>query len=110
MFSLVCDSFGLVRHINETTHALGHTLDRIMSYRLSINCINIEDASLSNHKSIVFNVILCSNLCTVRTLGNYYCCINPLTAKNSIDGYQIKFSSPDEFISLSCSSILEVNF
>lgn len=119
-FTCVLDYFGFIQHVDKATHVFGHTLDLIMSYGFSIDNVNIEDASFSDHKPIVFNFILSSSLNTAKTTGVYSRCINSLTANQFSDMYQKndvltailaaaeQSSSPENLVSLfnsSCSDI-----
>ena len=76
-FCHVLDSLGFMQHINQSTHVLGHTLDLILSHGLSIDNVNVEDAYLSDHKPIVFNVNISDPQCTAKTPDRYACYIDP---------------------------------
>ncbi len=93
-----------------------------MSYGFSIDNISIEDASFSDHKPIVFNVILSSLTCAAKNTGVYSRCINSLTANQFSDLYKTndvstailaaaeQSSSPENVITLfnsSSSAILD---
>ncbi len=116
------DSFDFIQHVDKATHVLGHTLDLVMSYGFSIDNISIEDASFSDHKPIVFNVILSSLTCAAKNTGVYSRCINSLTAIQFSDLYKTndvstailsaaeQSSSPENVITLfnsSSSAILD---
>ena len=73
----IIDSFGLVQHINQPTHILGHTLDLILSYGFSVGNVFIEDAFFSDHKPIVFNVNL-PNPLSLFSLHQLSHCLSPL--------------------------------
>jgi len=81
-FCHVMDSFGLVQHINQPTHILGHTLDLILSHGFSVVNVHIEEASFSDHKPIVFNVNLPNPLSVAKTPGRFSRFINSLTASH----------------------------
>ncbi len=121
-FTHVLDSFDCIQHVDKATHVLGHTLDLVMSYGFPIDNISIEDASFSDHKPIVFNVILSSLTYAAKNTSVYSCCINSLTANQFSDLYKTndvstailaaaeQSSSPENFIYLfnsSSSAILD---
>ena len=81
-FCHIIDLFGLVQHINQPTHILGHTLDLILSYGFSVDNVFIEDASFSDHKPIVFNVNLPNPLSVAKSPGRFSRYINSLTASH----------------------------
>jgi len=120
-FCHVMESFGLTQHINQATHVQGHTLDLILSHGFSIDKISIEDALLSDHMPIMFNVKLFNLLHTPRPVGQYFHHINASTVNEfsacylgnvvntSITAHD-HLVSPDELISsfnASCSAILD---
>ena len=76
-FCHIIDLFGLVQHINQPTHILGHTLDLILSYGFSVGNVFIEDAFFSDHKPIVFNVNL-PNPLSLFSLHQLSHCLSPL--------------------------------
>lgn len=45
-FCNVLDSFGLIQHINQATHVLGHTLNLLLSYGTQIDHVNIGKSFL----------------------------------------------------------------
>lgn len=121
-FCNVLDSFGLTQHINQETHVLGHTLDLILSYGTCIDNVNIENASNSDHKPIVFNVPAESSAVLTTPIGYYSRFINSLTAsqfsecylanavESSILNAAESSSGPDDLITLFytfCSNILD---
>lgn len=57
-FIYALDSFDFIQHKEKATYVVGHTFNLSMSYGFSIDNINTEDACFSDHKPIVFNVIL----------------------------------------------------
>lgn len=87
-FTHVLDSFGFIQHVDRATHVLGHTLDLVISYGFSIDNINIKDASFSDHKPIVFNVILSSSIHANKNTGVYSRYINSLTANHFSDMFK----------------------
>lgn len=113
------ESFGLVQHINQPTHTLGHTLDLILSHGFSVL---VEEVSISDHKPIVFNVNLPNPLSVAKSPGHFSHYINSVTTSHfsecflSID-VAISIStanelpgSIDDLVSLfntSCSNILD---
>jgi hypothetical protein len=118
----IIDSFGLVQHINQPTHILGHTLDLILSYGFSVGNVFIEDAFFSDHKPIVFNVNLPNPLSVAKSPGRFSRYINSLTASHLYECFlsnDVASSiltanelpgSIDDLVSLfnsSCSNILD---
>ena len=116
------DSLGFMQHINQSTHVLGHTLDLILSHGLSIDNVNVEDAYLSDHKPIVFNVNISDPQCTAKSPDRYARYIGPLTAEQFADSFLasdvatsiLTTTDPppcaDELLSIfnsSCSAILD---
>lgn len=48
------------QHVNEPTHNLGHTLDLVISYGLSIDVSSVVDLALSDHHCVLFNAFYCT--------------------------------------------------
>jgi len=86
-FSNILNSFGFSKHINQATHVLGHTLDRIMSYGSSVVDVFIDDASFSDHKPIVFKVPDVSSATVNKPVGFYSGFINSLTVSQFSEHY-----------------------
>ena len=86
-FCHLLDSLGFMQHINQSTHVLGHTLDLILSHGLSIDNVNVEDAYLSDHKPIVFNVNISDPQCTAKSPDRYARYIGPFTAEQFADSF-----------------------
>ena len=76
-----------LQHINQSTHVLVHTLDLILSHGLSIDNVNVEDAYLSDHKPIVFNVNISDPQCKAKSPGRYSLYIDPFTAEQYADSF-----------------------
>ena len=55
------DSFNLTQSVTGPTHKHGHTLDLVLSLGFPVLNIELDVASLSDHKLVIFNASL-SNL------------------------------------------------
>lgn len=55
-FSDLMDSFNFIQHVFGPTHEKGHTLDLVFSLGLSICDVVVNDACISDHLSVTFNV------------------------------------------------------
>lgn len=56
-FLTLIDSFNLVQSVTGPTHRLGHTLDLVLSYGLLLSNMEICDSGLSDHMSVLFDVL-----------------------------------------------------
>ncbi len=61
-FLNLIDSFNLVQSVTGPTHKLGHTLDLVLSYGLTVCDFEIMETGFSDHKSVVFNMSLSCSL------------------------------------------------
>ncbi len=52
------DSFNLLQWVSRPTHLLGHTLDLILTFGLSITDVEVIESLISNHFPIVFMMCL----------------------------------------------------
>ena len=57
-FLSLIDSFNFVQCVSGSTHEHGHTLDLILSYGLCVSNLEICDVVFSDHKPVLFNVVL----------------------------------------------------
>ncbi len=55
-FCNILESFGFMQHINGATHVHGHSLDLILSNGVTVENVNVEGVSFSDHSPIVLNV------------------------------------------------------
>lgn len=61
-FIILSEAFDLVQLLKGPTQIQGHTLDLVMSHGFSVCDIEICDHSFSDHKPIIFNISLSSNI------------------------------------------------
>lgn len=118
-FLALIDSFNLTLWVRKSTHTKGHMLDLVLSYRLDICITDINDAGISDHFPVMFDVQLCNMelnsegpLCLSRLINseavalfsaafaNSVCYDDISNAPLSVDG------AVNSFIS-TCSSILD---
>ncbi len=57
-FLNIIDSFNLLQWVSRPTHLLGHTLDLILTFGLSITDVEVIESLISNHFPIVFMMCL----------------------------------------------------
>lgn len=57
-FLALIDSFNLTQWVRKSTHIKGHTL--VLSYGLDICIMDINDAGISDHFPVMFDVQLCN--------------------------------------------------
>ena len=54
----ILESFNLTQVVKEPTHSKGHILDLVLSNGLSPDNLTIKDICVSDHKAVLFNLIL----------------------------------------------------
>lgn len=64
-FTSLIDSFDLVQMVKGPTHSLGHTLDLVLVYGLSICDLEICELSFSDHKPVMFTCSLSGQISKV---------------------------------------------
>ncbi|XP_014185285.2 uncharacterized protein LOC106632421 [Haplochromis burtoni] len=59
-FLALIDSFNITQWVRKSTHIKGHMLDLVLSYGLDICITDINDAGISDHFPVIFDVQSCN--------------------------------------------------
>ncbi len=92
-FLNLIDSFNLVQSVTGPTHKLGHTLDLVLSYGLTVCDFEIMETGFSDHKSVVFNITLSCSVGKPST--RRYRIMNSETSNDFCTMYEASLSNGD---------------
>ncbi len=92
-FLNLIDAFNLVQSVTGPTHKLGHTLDLVLSYGLTVCDFEIMETVFSDHKSVVFNMSLSCSLEKPCVSTRWCRIMNSETSNDFCTMYEAAFSN-----------------
>ncbi len=91
------------KHVTQSTHSRGHTLDLVITYGLSTGVSSVADLAVSDHYCVFFNITSFSQQeAPVRTVRKRY-----LTSEVAANFIETLHNTPAEILPASCDFIVD---